>query len=227
MRLRRVALLLFFPLPTAVAQAQLCVGNSAFTLAHFHSAAGADLDRLAQRYTLELRYRTRHVFGAAEYGLKTWELTSLNGTSKAVGLTLGLDGTAARSRVGFCPMLRWTYNSGPHEIGGTPWNFSEYAWSAGFSVGFLMARAKLWDLMPTMGLTVGTADQKLTTLAGGNLQQYQDWCCGRQSFTTFRIGLGLGYSDEVTLIPSVSLPVGDGAQKTWSIRATFRLGKGI
>jgi hypothetical protein len=227
MRLGRVALLLLLPLPAAVAHAQLCVGNSAFTLAHFHSAAGADLDRLAQRYTLELRYRTHHAFGAAEYGLKTWELTSLNGTSKAVGLTLGVEGTAARSRVAVCPMVRWTYNSGPHEIAGTPWNFSESAWSAGLSVGVLMARSKLWDLMPTMGLTFGTADQKLTTLAGGNLQQYQDWCCGRRGFTTFRIGFGLGYSDEVTLIPSLSLPVGGAAQKTWGIRAAFRLGKGL
>jgi hypothetical protein len=46
--------------------------------------------------------------------------------------------------------------------------------------------------------------------------------------TLLNLGLGLGFSDEVTLIPSVSLPLGGerAAQKTYSVRAALRIGKG-
>jgi hypothetical protein len=210
-----------------IAAAQLCVGNTTFALSHFHSAANLDFDKLANRYTLEMRFRYQHAFAAAEYGIKTWEVTSLDGNSQAVALTLGLESGSARSKVELCPYLRWTHLSGPHEIGGTLWNFSEHAFSGGVSIGYLLARAKLWDFMPNAALTVGTGDPKLTTVYGGSLTQYQDFCCGRESFTTLRLGLGLGYSDEVTLIPSVSLPLSHRGQKTYTIRAALRLGRGI
>jgi hypothetical protein len=210
-----------------VAAAQLCVGNTAFSLASLHTAANVGIDKLAQLYTLEARFRYHHAFVGAEYGLKTWELTSLDGNSRAVALNVGLEATAAHSKFAVCPLLRWTWFSGPHEIAGSYWNFSEHTYSAGLSVGYLLARTKIWDFMPTAALTIGTGDPKLTTVFGGSLQDYQDFCCGWQSFTTLRLGLGLGYSDQVTLIPSVSLPLGDGAQKTLGIRALFRLGKGI
>jgi hypothetical protein len=212
-----------------LAAAQLCVGNSAFVLSPIHTAANIDLDKRAHRYTLEARFRYHHAFASAEYGIKTWEITSLDGNSRAVALTLGLQGASARSKFDLCPMLRWTDLSGPHEFGGTYWNYSEHTFSAALSAGYLLVRAKLWDIMPNAALTVGTGDPKLTTVFGGSIQQYQDFCCGRRTFTTLRLGLGLGYSDEFTLVPSISLPLGDGggAQKTYGIRALLRLGKGI
>ena len=219
-----VLLLLF---GAKVAAAQLCVGNTALAISRFHSAANADFDKLAARFALEMRFRYQHSFIAAEYGIKTWDLTSLDGNSRAVALTLGLQSGSARSKAQLCPFLRWTYLSGPHEIGGTFWNYAEHAFSGGVSIGYLMARAKLWDFMPNAALTVGTADPKLTTVYGGSLNQYQDFCCGRESFTTLSLGLGLGYSDEMTLIPSVSWPLSHRGQKTYGVRAALRLGKGI
>src|SRR5438034_7935193 len=68
------------------AAAQLCAGNSNFSLSHFHSAVDVDIDKLAHRYTAEFRYRYRHFFGGLEYGLKSWEITSLNGDRKSTRL---------------------------------------------------------------------------------------------------------------------------------------------
>lgn len=210
-----------------VAVAQLCVGNTAFSLSRIHSAANLDFDNLANRFTLEMRVRFHDAFAGVEYGVKSWDVTSLNGNSQAVALTLGLTSGSARSKVALCPYIRWSFLSGPHEIGGTSWNFSEHAFSGGLSIGYLLARAKLWDFMPNAALTVGTGDPKLTTVYGGNLKEYQDFCCGWESFTTLRLGLGLGYSDELTLIPSLSLPLSHRGQKTFGIRAALRLGNGI
>jgi len=87
--------------------------------------------------------------------------------------------------------------------------------------------------MPTANITFGSGDPKLTTVYGGSLDQYQDFCCGEKGFTTFRLGIGLGFSDEVTLIPSITWPLDNGgstqkgSQKTYAVRATLRLGKGL
>src|SRR2546425_7766555 len=72
------------------AAAQLCVGNSNFSLSHFHSSVDVDIDNRAHLYTAEFRYRYQHLFAGLEYGLKSWEITSLNGSSRAFAVTVGL-----------------------------------------------------------------------------------------------------------------------------------------
>jgi len=213
--------------------AQLCVGNAAFAISHFTAAARADFDPVAQRFTLELRYNTHHLFGAAEFGVKSWETTtSFNGDSKAYSLTLGIDKSSQKSKFGFCPMLYWSRLSGPNQINGTAYSFSDQTLAAEFSAGFLMYRSQLWDFMPTANITFGTVNPQLIA-PGGHIGEYHEFCCGKQSFTTFGLGIGLGYSDDLTLIPSITWPLNNpptgqkGAQKTYAIRVTFRIGKGV
>lgn len=219
------AVLLLVLLPVGVAAAQLCVGNTGFELTRVQPSANIDIDHHAQRYALEARLHYRAAFASAEYGLKTWEKETWDGQSYALTLSLGLHAGSAKSRVGVCPLIRWNRLSGPHDINGSPWNFSEHSLAASLNVGFLLARRQLWDFMPTLALTVGSADPKLTTELGGSLDQYQDFCCGQRYFTTFRFGFGLGYSDDLTLIPSITWPLGDGGgtQKTYGIRAVIRV----
>lgn len=233
MRVRLGATALFLFCGPGALAAQLCVGNAAFALSHFTTAANLEFDPVAQRYTLEARYNTHHVFGAAEFGVRSWESTTLNDISKAYSLSLGIDPSTQKSKIGFCPILQWGRLSGPNGINGSPWNFSDRTLAAGFNVGLLMVRTGLWDFMPTANITFGTGNPQLTTAAGGSIDEYQDFCCGERSFTTLRLGIGLGYSDELTLIPSITWPLDNGgstqkgAQKTYAVRATLRLGKGI
>src|SRR6266566_4743609 len=209
------------------AAAQLCVGNSNFSLSHFHSSVDVDIDNLAHLYTAEFRYRYRHFFGGLEYGLKSWDLTSLNGTSRAFAVTVGLTAQHAKSKVDLCPFLAYRSLAGPEAINGSLWRFDEKSFAAGLSAGFLAVRTSLWDVAPTARLTVATGNPKLTTAYGGNLAGYQDFCCGSQSFTLLSLGVGLGFSDEITLIPAVSWPLGDVGRTSYAIVASFRLGKGI
>jgi hypothetical protein len=209
------------------AAAQLCVGNSNFALSHFHSSVDVDIDNLAHLYTAEFRYRYQHLFAGLEYGLKSWELTSLNGSSRAFALTVGLSTQHGKSRFDLCPSLSYRSLAGPEEINGSVWRFDEKSYSVGLSAGVLAARTRLWDITPTAGLTVATGNPKLTTATGGNLTAYQDFCCGSQSFTLLSLGVGLGFTDEIKLIPAVSWPLGDVGRTTYTIVAAFRLGKGI
>jgi len=208
------------------AAAQLCVGNSNFSLSHFHSSVDVDIDNLAHLYTAEVRYRYQHVFAGLEYGLKSWEVTSLNGSSRAFAVTVGLTTQHAKSKVDLCPFVSYRSLAGPDEINGSAWRFDEKSYSVGLSAGFLAARTRLWDIAPTASLTVATGTPKLTS-PGGSLAAYQDFCCGSQSFTLLSVGVGLGFTDEITLIPAVSWLLGDLGRTTYAVVASFRLGKGI
>src|SRR3954468_4056094 len=212
-------------LPAGVASAQLCVGNTGYELTHVQPSVSVDVDHHAQRYAIEARFRFHHAFAAAEYGLKTWEKTTWDGQSSALALSLGLDPASPKARVAVCPLIEWRRLSGPNAINGTPWNYSEHVFAASVNVGFLLARRQLWDFMPTMAVTFGTGDPKLASEFGQTLPEYQDFCCGRQNFTTFRFGFGLGYSDDLTLIPSITWPLGDAgaAPKTYGVRAILRV----
>jgi len=226
MRASVVALLLLGG-PT-VAAAQLCVGNPAFELSGLQSGANLDKDKHAQLYAVEFRVAYRDLVAAADFGLKTWEVTSLAGTSRSLGLTLGLHSPHRHhAKFGLCPLLHFRAIWGPNEIGGSTFGYAETSFAGELSAGYLLARSRLWDIVPTAALRAETGNPALTSTLGGTIARYQDFCCGRRSFTTLRLGVGLGFSDEVTLIPEVGVPLGGAGQKTYAVRATLRLGKGI
>ena len=112
--MRRVLTALLLLVGAERAAAQMCVGNSNFSLSHFHSSVDVDIDNLAHLYTAEFRYRYQHLFAGLEYGLKSWELTSLNGSSRAFAVTVGLSTQHAKSKVDLCPFPRQA--AGPQAI---------------------------------------------------------------------------------------------------------------
>src|SRR5262245_32008942 len=108
----------------SVAAAQLCVGNTDLPQSVFHGVVNVSVDKLAHLYTAELRYSYRALFASAEYGIKSWELTSLDGTSRATALSVGLrSSTRGHAKFEICPQLRWSTFSGPNEIEGSPWSY--------------------------------------------------------------------------------------------------------
>src|SRR6266404_4088165 len=224
--MRGVVTVLLLLVGAEPAAAQLCVGNSNLALSHFHSAVDVNIDNLAHLYTAEVRYRYQHFFAGLEYGLKSWEVTTLNGSSRAFAVTVGLSTQHAKSAFVLCPFVAYRSRAGPDAINGSAWRFDEKSYSVGLSVGVLAARTRLWDVAPTARITVATGNPKLTT-RGGSLAAYQDFCCGSQSFTLLSLGVGLGFSDEITLIPAVSWPLGNVGRTTYAIVASFRLGNGI
>jgi hypothetical protein len=207
--------------------AQLCSGNPSFDGAPIHAAANVGLDKSTVRYTGELRIRVAGVFAALDGGLKTWNVTSLNGQGNEWGITAGLQLPRARdSRYEICPLVNWNSTAGPKNVNGTPWRYAEKSLSGRLSAGYRLKRTKVWDFLPTTTLTFGRADTKMTTTTGGNLATYRSVCCGRRSFTMLGFGLGLLFSNEVVLIPWVDLPLNSNRETTYGVRAAIRF-KGI
>jgi hypothetical protein len=213
-------------LSTGIASAQRCSGNPSFGSARTHLAASAGVDRLAQRYAAEIRLGFRRVFAAVEVGMKTWNVTNLAKESGVLGVSAGLQFPRGReSRLEVCPLLSWTSLAGPENVVGTSWKYTEKVYSGGLTAGYVLARTKTWDFTPAAAITFGSSDPRMRSPWGGNLPQYQDFCCGRRSFTTLWFGVGLGFGHEFTLLPAIAVPLGAAGETTYQFRAVVRFAK--
>ena len=211
---------------TSWGSAQLCSGNASLTRGRVDFAFSAGIDKLAELYNVEVRLGLGRggAFAALERGIKTWNLTNLAGESGEAGVRVGLQfPRPGASRFGVCPLLAWTSVWGPERFNGTPYTFAEQAYSAGVTVGYALVRTRTWDVIPAATLTVGSSDPKMTA-PGGSLAQYQNFCCGRRSFSTAWLGLGLGFARDVTLLPSITIPLSVAGETTYGARVVIRLG---
>jgi hypothetical protein len=118
-------------------------------------------------------------------------------------------------------VLSWTSLAGPQ-------NYSEKAYAAGLTAGYRILKNKAWEIVPAVGVSVGSRDP---TLKGYDpsfpLPPYwRPFCCDRQSVSMMSVAIGLGFTQQVTLIPSVAFPLGTHGETTYGARAALRLGKG-
>jgi len=203
------------------AAAQTCTGNLPFSFGRFHLAANVAADKLAMRYAGEFRFGTRGVFGAAELGLKTWDATSLHDESNVIGLVAGVELPLPVSRLSICPVLSWTSLSGPQ-------NYVEKDYTAGLSAGYRVLSHKAWGIVPVVALSVGSRNPWLKGRDPSfTLPPYwARFCCERETFSMMSLAVGLGFTQQVTLIPSVGFPLGAHGETTYALRAALRLGKG-
>ena len=208
-------------LGSRLAAAQTCTGNLPFVIGRFHLAANVAVDRLAMRYAGEFRFGTHGVFAAAEGGLKTWDVTSLHDESNLVGLTAGVQLPLGTRKLSVCPVLYWTALSGPQ-------NYTEKAYAAGLTAGYVILSNKAWDIVPAVAVTVGSRNPWLKGRDPSfPLPPYwRPFCCDRQSVSMMSVGVGLGFTQQVTVIPSVAFPLGAHGETTYGARAALRLGKG-
>lgn len=227
MRRRPAATSLLTLLWSGVAAAQVCTGRQPFTRATLHFSAGLAADRLAQLYAAELRGGHAGVFATVETGIKTWEITSLGGESGEIGVSVGVEVPRHReSRFGLCPIVTFNSIFGPEHVAtGGSYNYAQKTYALGLSAGYVL-KTKTWDFVPTGALMIGTTHPKLTA-PGGSLTTYRDFCCGRQTVTTFSLGLGLGFARWVTVLPSIVFPLGAAGETTYSARLVIALGKGV
>jgi hypothetical protein len=221
---RTIAVLLLTLLWSEAASAQRCSGNPSFTGSPFHFAANLSTDRLAGRYTGEIRARIAAVFAAVDAGVKTWSDASFAGESNELGLAVGLQLPRGReSKLELCPLLSWATSIGPDNTAGGSWTYNEKSLSVKLSAGYLLTRNKTWDVVPTATLAYGTTNAKLTTVFGGNRATFGSFCCGRRSLATVSLGIGFGFAQQAALIPSVDLPLTSNRETTYSLRLALRL----
>lgn len=219
--MRRYLVVLLVATGSRSAAAQTCTGNLPFSFGRFHLAANLAVDKLAQQYTGEFRFGTRGVFGAVEVGLKTWDVSSLHDESNTIGLVAGVELPLPVSKLSVCPLLSWTSLSGPQ-------NYVEKAYAAGLTMGYPVLSNSAWGVTPVVALSVGTRNPWLKGRDPSfPLPPYwRRFCCGRETVSTMSLAVGLGFTQQVTVIPSVGFPLGAHGETTYALRAALRLGKG-
>ena len=211
------------------AAAQLCAGNAAFQLSHIQIAANFAADRPAQRFTGELRLGFKAVFASGEYGIKTWNPTSFDGDSKTIGAALGLDlRSTPSSRFAMCAVLSFSWARPGDVVApfGGAYKYSDETVAVTVSAGYLLIRRLIWDITPTASLTVGTDNPTLKAGSTPGPSTYQDFCCGPQGIAAIRLGVGIGFVDSFTALPTLSLPLANG-ELTYGVTFAVRLGKGV
>lgn len=222
--MRRSALVLFLLAPVAgILSGQRCLGSNPYGTSHFRVGAGIDLDRHAETYGVDFRYSSAGVFGIVDAAQKTW-VETFTGDSRLLGLTVGVafprDGWAKWS---VCPMLAFNSTSGPKGAWGA-WYYSEEAFSGAVSLGYLLSRSSWWDIVPTTMLTVGTTNPTMTGPYGMSLGRFSTFCCGPRGFGNLSFGLGIVLSGNVTILPSISLPLDATGETLYSVH--FVIGGG-
>ncbi len=119
-------------------------------------------------------------------------------------------------------MLSWRSLSGPQ-------NYGVKTYGAGVTAGYLAVHNNVWDIVPALALSFENRDTNLEGYTAGIVPlppYWRPYCCGREAISMLGLGIGLGFTGQVTLLPSVAFPLGANGETTYTARAVLRLGNG-
>jgi len=126
------------------------------------------------------------------YGGHSW----LVGTGAAYQVSLNKTGT-----VQLCPEASVGFVLGPKNINGSGQDFSETDVTAGAGIGVLASHSSQIDVVPTASVIFEHSNQKLKGNPTGATST-------SASFEVIELGLGLVHRHQLTLKPSLAIPVG-------------------
>ena len=210
------AALLALLLSSTPAAAQICTGDAPFTDRQLRLVTDVLFNRTIEAYNAGLLFGGKGAFVGAETGLTTYngymaDAFTLTGTAGIQG-SLG-----AEKRAQLCPVIIAGFAFGPNDIDSTHQDYSEIDISVELDAGFIAARGKDVQVIPTASLTFGNALAKYSWANGGG---YTD----AESFGILAFGFGVILSNHATLKPSVAFPFGvKGASVTYAIRFAVKL----
>ena len=143
----------------------------------------------------------RAAFGDVELGASHTDayggLSWLIGTAAAYQVSLNKTGT-----VQLCPAASVGFVLGPKNIYGSGQDFSETNASAGAAIGVLASHSTQIDVVPTASLIFEHSNQKFKDNLSGTTTS------ASASFEVIELGLGLVHRHQLTLKPSLAIPVG-------------------
>jgi len=127
------------------------------------------------------------------YGGLSW----LIGTAAAYQVSLNKTGT-----VQLCPAASVGFVLGPKNIVGSGQDFSETDAAAGAAIGVLASHSTQIDVVPTASVIFEHSNQKFKDNLTGTTASTS------VSFEVIELGLGLVHRHQLTLKPSLAIPVG-------------------
>jgi hypothetical protein len=198
---------------SARAHAQLCTGGASLADRPLQLSAGGEFGGGSRLFQGGLTYGSERGFGGLLLGGVTYD--DFRGTTFVVGGHGGIEVPIGAAQL--CPIAAVAFGLGPNNIEGSGIDASSQGVSAGLSFGIRTAESPQFYLVPTIGLSFAYSRAKLSG-AGESITD-------SNTYGVLGAGLGFVFSKQVTLQPSVNLPIGlEDSDPTFGIAVGICLG---
>ena len=201
-------------LAASTADAQTCQGYSSFSSGSLRAGAGANYSENMNSYGGGLAFSPRNgkMFVGGTVGH-----TSFDGTDETAisyggqgGLQIELGGQQAFQ---VCPVIGLDYIGGPKNQGGAVGDISSMSFYGGMQIGARYRGSPSLELVPTTGLTI----QRASVSFSGTATEPD-----AETYALISLGSGFVYNRNLTVRPSVDIPMGlAGAEKTFQIAVSY------
>jgi outer membrane autotransporter protein len=199
MRRSLVVSLALVALVNAPAVAQTCMGMASFSKAPVQVAGNSQFVTGLKTFGGSLGYGMKSgLWGKAEVGTQSYD--QVDSHPMSFGARAGYQIPVARGKAQVCPTASFTVANGPDF---TNQNNSLQDGTLGLSVGTVMGSNPKMKIVPTAGLSYAHDRLSAKDSSGTSLGD-----AATQSYGLASLGLGLVLNDNVSVRPSVEIPLG-------------------
>lgn len=213
MRRTLVASLVLFAAVSAPAAAQTCLGLASHSAGQMQVAGNASFSDLTNAFGGTFGYGLPSgVFGKA--GVATTSYDGVDGSAIDLGAQVGYQMSVGKAAQ-ICPVASLGLGMGPKDIDAAGSDLSSRQGTLGVAVGTSMSASPRMQIVPAASLGLAYRSEKIED-ATGSLDASETY--GQAS-----LGVGVVFNSNITVRPSVSIPLGSD----FSNDPTFGLTMGI
>jgi hypothetical protein len=199
MRRSLVVSLALAALVNAPAVAQTCMGLASFSKAPVQVAGNSQFTTGLKTFGGSIGYGMKSgLWGKAEVGTQSYDAVDTHPMS--FGARAGYQIPVARGKAQVCPTASFTVANGPDFVNE---NNSLQDATLGLSVGTVMGSNPKMKIVPTAGLSYAHDRLSAKDSSGTSLG-----AAASQSYGLASLGLGLVLNDNISVRPSVEIPLG-------------------
>ncbi len=193
-------------LSSAPVRAQVCAGFPSFQSRPIQVAGGAGFNKSSKSFGVAVAGGGARAF--VDVALGTTHIDAYNASALNVGVEAGYQiSLGKKGLLQLCPGAGLGLLTGPKNILGTGFDYSETDIRFGVIVGGVAARGAQVDVVPTGLIEFVNADGKFQDAFGSSTSK-------SQSFGIVGLGLGVVLNHELSIRPSVSIPFGHSGGPT-------------
>lgn len=197
MRRTLVASLVLVAAVSAPAAAQTCLGLASHSAGQMQVTGNASFTDLANTFGGTFGYGLPSgVFGKA--GVATTSYDGVDGSAIDLGAQAGYQMSVGKAAI--CPVASFSLGMGPKDIDGAGTDLSSRQGTFGLAVGTAMGASQRMQIVPAVSLGLAYRSDKIED-ATSSLSV-------SETYAQAGLGVGLVFNQNITVRPSVTIPVG-------------------
>ena len=194
MRRTLVASLALVAAVSAPAAAQTCLGLASHSAGQMQVSGNASITDLANTFGGTFGYGLPSgVFGKASVATTSYD--AVDGSAIDLGAQAGYQMSVGKASI--CPVASLSLGMGPKDIDTTGSDLSSRQGTIGLAVGTSMAASPRMQIVPAASLGLAYRSQKTTGSPSAS-----------ETYGQAALGVGLVFNSNITVRPSVSIPLG-------------------